>query len=86
MSNDDTYRHDNEGRHGFPSSKSTSSSETSDDDDDNMMTKIFVKINQPKTQAASDDDDEARISTAMRLVDLNIGNFAPNSRGLINVI
>lgn len=49
------------------------------------MTKIFVKINQPKTQVLSDEDDEARISTAMRLVDLNIGNFAPNSRGLINV-
>lgn len=81
MSNDDTYRH------AFPSSKSTSSSDTSDDDDDNMMTKIFVKINQPKTQVASDDDDdEAKISNAMRLVDLNIGNFAPNSRGLINVI
>ena len=80
ISNDDTYRR------GFPSSKSSSSSDTSDDDDDNPMTKIFVKINQTKTQVLpDDDDDEARISTAMRLIDLNVGNFAPNTRGLAAV-
>lgn len=84
ISNDDTYRRDDEDRRGFTSSKSSSSSDTSDDDD-NPMTKIVVKINKTKTQALSDDDDEARISTAMRIVDLNIGNFAPNTRGLAAV-
>lgn len=46
------------------------------------MTKIFVKINQPKSQVLSDEDDEAKIMNAMRLVDKNLGNFAVNSRGL----
>ena len=83
MSNDDnTHRHSGD-RHGFTSSKSSTDSDTSDDD--NLMTKIFVKINQPKAQAPSDDDDEMKISSAMRLVDLNMGNFAPNSRALPSV-
>ncbi len=84
ISNDDTNHRHNEGRHPFPSSKSSSQSDTSDDDD-NPMTKIFVKINQPKTQVPSDEDDEMKISSAMRLVDLNMGNFAPNSRALSSV-
>jgi hypothetical protein len=66
-------------------SKSSSSSDTSDDDDDNPMTKIFVKINQPKTQILSDEDDEAKIINAMRLVDRNLGNFVTNSRGSSDV-
>lgn len=49
------------------------------------MTKIFVKINETKTQVPSDEDDEARISTAMRVIGLNIGNSAPNTRGLASV-
>jgi hypothetical protein len=66
-------------------SKSSSSSDTSDDDEDNPMTKIFVKINQPKTQILSDEDDEAKIINAMRLVDRNLGNFVTNSRGSSDV-
>ncbi len=49
------------------------------------MTKIFVKINQPKTQILSDEDDEAKIINAMRLVDRNLGNFVTNSRGSSDV-
>lgn len=49
------------------------------------MTKIFVKINQPKSQPASDEDGETKIMNAMRLVDKNLGNFAVNTRGLPTV-
>jgi len=65
-------------------SKSSSSSDTSDDDD-NLMTKIYVKINETKPQILSDEDDETKISNAMRLVDKNLGNFLINSRGSSNV-
>jgi hypothetical protein len=49
------------------------------------MRGIFVTINPLKTQVLSDGDDEARISNAMRLVDLNMGNLVSNSRLLSNV-
>ena len=50
------------------------------------MRGIFVTINPVKTQVLSDGDDEAaRISNAMRLVDLNMGNLVSNSRLLTNV-
>jgi len=84
ISNDDTNHRHNEGRHPFPSSKSSSSSDTSDDDD-NLMTKIYVKINETKPQILSDENDETKISNAMRLVDKNLGNFVTNSRGSSNV-
>jgi len=49
------------------------------------MTKIFVKINQPKSQVLSDEDDDEKIKNAMRFVDKNIGNLVTNSRGSSNV-
>jgi hypothetical protein len=49
------------------------------------MTKIFVKINETKPPVLSDEDDETKISNAMRLVDKNLGNFLINSRGSSNV-
>jgi len=47
-----------------------------------MMTKIFVKINEPKSQVLSDEDDETKISNAMRSVGQNI---LINSRASSNV-
>lgn len=64
--------------------KSTSSSDSSDDDDDDdyPISKIQFKIN-PTGQKAStiiEENDEAKISNAMRAVEKNIGHFATYSR------
>ena len=69
---------------GFSSLKASSSSDTSDDDDDPMV-KIDFKIN-PKLLAPSetpltDEDHQAKIMNAMRLVEQSMGNIAMNSRG-----
>ena len=69
---------------GFSSMKASSSSDTSDDDDDPMV-KIDFKIN-PKLLTASetplaDEDHQAKIMNAMRLVEQSMGNIAMSSRG-----
>ena len=65
--------------------KSTSSSDTSDDDDDDdfPISKIQFKIN-PTAQKlpVTEENDETKISNAMRLVDKNIGHFATYSRAV----
>ena len=64
--------------------KSTSSSDSSDDDDDDdgfPISKIKFKINENTQQTPiAEENDEAKISNAMRLVDKNIGHFATYSR------
>ena len=80
-------RNNSQNRITFPSSKTSktsSSSDTSDDDDDdnNLMTKIAIlKINEPKSQVLSDDDDDAKIINAMRLIGKTIGNPSTNTPG-----
>jgi len=62
--------------------KSTSSSDSSDDDDDDRTMKIKFTINNTITQKSPivEENDEAKILNAMRLVDKNIGHFATYSR------
>jgi hypothetical protein len=84
MSNNEENHH-----HRKTSSSSSSSSDSSFDDDDIPMPKIEFKIN-PLSQMTSnptviDEDDETKISNAMRLMQQNIGLFATNSRGLTHV-
>jgi hypothetical protein len=63
--------------------KSTSSSDSSDDEDDDdfPISKIQFKIN-PTTQKSPiiEENDETKISNAMRLVDKSIGHLATYSR------
>ena len=69
---------------GFSSLKASSSSDTSDDDDDPMV-KIDFKINPklltPSETPLADEDHQAKIMNAMRLVEQSMGNIAMNSRG-----
>jgi len=63
--------------------KSTSSSDSSDDDDgdDFSISKIKFKINETTQKSPiTEENDETKISNAMRLVDKNIGHFATYSR------
>jgi len=63
--------------------KSTSSSDSSDDedDDDAFPMKIKFKINETTQKSPIvEENDETKISNAMRLVDKNIGHFATYSR------
>lgn len=64
--------------------KSTSSSDSSDDDDDDdafPISKIKFKINETAQKSPiTEENDETKISNAMRLVDKNIGHFATYSR------
>ncbi len=63
--------------------KSTSSSDSSDDDDDDdfSRSKIKFKINETTQKSPiTEENDETKISNAMRLVDKNIGHFATYSR------
>jgi hypothetical protein len=64
--------------------KSTSSSDSSDDEDDDdgfPISKIKFKINETTQKSPiAEENDETKISNAMRLVDKNIGHFATYSR------
>lgn len=64
--------------------KSISSSNSSDDEDDDdgfPISKIKFKINETSQQSPiAEENDETKISNAMRLIDKNIGHFATYSR------
>ena len=68
--------------------KSTSSSNSSDDDDDGgfPLAKLHFTIrSQEQKTPIVEENDEAKISNAMRLVDKNIGYVATHSRSATRV-
>ncbi|CAF0759132.1 unnamed protein product [Adineta steineri] len=76
ITNDTNHRHT---QNTVPLARLSSSSSDWSDNDDVPMVNINVKIN-PKTEASINEHDDATLETAMKRINLNIGNLTTSSR------